>query len=97
MAERLAALAREAGLLVAEVNGVPTADHAIAPFLAQAGFTPSAMGFMLRRSAAPPPPRDIAADEDVQPEEVDGGEPYRVPPRARARLAEAGRGRRRES
>jgi ATP-dependent Lhr-like helicase len=52
LAERLAALARDAGLLVAEVNGIPTSDHPIAPYLLGAGFTPSAMGFLLRRTPA---------------------------------------------
>jgi ATP-dependent Lhr-like helicase len=49
IAGRLAALARDAGLLVAEINGMPTSDHPLAPFLTHAGFTPSAMGFMMRR------------------------------------------------
>jgi ATP-dependent Lhr-like helicase len=50
VARRLADLARAAGLLIAEVNGLATADHPIAPFLVNAGFTPSAMGFMMRRA-----------------------------------------------
>jgi ATP-dependent helicase Lhr and Lhr-like helicase len=53
VAERLAALARDAGLLIADVNGAPTSKHPIAPFLVAAGFTPSAMGFIMRRAAAP--------------------------------------------
>jgi len=48
VAARLAALAREGGLLIAEVNGAATSDHPIAPFLVAAGFVPSAMGFMMR-------------------------------------------------
>jgi ATP-dependent Lhr-like helicase len=52
LAARLAGLARDAGLLIAEVNGVPTSDHPIAPYLLGAGFTPSAMGFLLRRAPA---------------------------------------------
>ncbi|MGH9373364.1 MAG: Lhr family helicase, partial [Vicinamibacterales bacterium] len=51
LAERLAALARDAGLLIAEVNGVPAPEHPLAPFLVQAGFSPSAMGFQMRRHA----------------------------------------------
>ena len=49
VAGRLAALAREAGLLIAEVDGIPAPTHPIAPFLTSAGFSPSAMGFMMRR------------------------------------------------
>ena len=52
VAGRLAALAREGGMLIEEVSGIPTAEHPIAPFLTAAGFSPSAMGFMMRRSAA---------------------------------------------
>jgi hypothetical protein len=35
--------------MIGEVNGAPTADHPIAPYLVEAGFSPSAMGFMMRR------------------------------------------------
>ena len=53
LAARLAQLARPdeggAGLLVAEINGVPAPDHPFAPFLIDAGFSPGAMGFQLRR------------------------------------------------
>ena len=52
VAARLAELARAAGLLIAEVDGIPTAEHAIAPYLVGAGFAPSAMGFMMRRAPA---------------------------------------------
>jgi ATP-dependent Lhr-like helicase len=52
VAGRLADLARAAGLLISEVNGLATAEHPIAPFLVNAGFTPSAMGFMMRRTGA---------------------------------------------
>jgi ATP-dependent Lhr-like helicase len=66
LAGRLAALARDAGLLVAEINGMPTADHPLAPFLTHAGFTPSAMGFMMRRLPPPsmPGPPEPAFDTD---------------------------------
>ena len=49
VAGRLASLAHAAGLLIAEVNGTPTAEHPLAPFLTASGFYPSAMGFMMRR------------------------------------------------
>jgi ATP-dependent Lhr-like helicase len=53
LAAALAGLARQesrGGLLVGEVNGQDPAHHPIAPFLIEAGFSPSAMGFqMLRR------------------------------------------------
>jgi ATP-dependent helicase Lhr and Lhr-like helicase len=42
-----------AGLLVADINGLPAADHPFAAFLIDAGFSPSAMGFQLRRQPAP--------------------------------------------
>ena len=54
-AAALAALARHehrGGLLVAEINGQEPVRHPIAPFLIEAGFTPSAMGFQMRRSAS---------------------------------------------
>ena len=49
VARRLARL----GLLIADINGVPAADHPLAPHLVDAGFSPSAMGFHVRRSATP--------------------------------------------
>jgi ATP-dependent Lhr-like helicase len=45
LAERLAGL----GLLIAEINGVPAEEHVLARFLVDAGFSPSAMGFHVRR------------------------------------------------
>ncbi len=62
LAARLATLARAnlhheevrgGGLLVAEINGVRVADHPFAPFLSDAGFTSSAMGFHMRRPPQP--------------------------------------------
>jgi ATP-dependent Lhr-like helicase len=54
LAARLATLARteegRGGLLISEINGVPAADHPLAPFLADSGFSPSAMGFQMRKS-----------------------------------------------
>jgi ATP-dependent Lhr-like helicase len=41
------ALARLA-LLVHEINGLPAAEHPLAPYLVEAGFSPSAMGFQIR-------------------------------------------------
>ena len=52
LARQLATTARAGGLLIAEVNGVPTADHPLAAFLGEAGFRPSAMGFLLPRMAS---------------------------------------------
>jgi ATP-dependent Lhr-like helicase len=37
------------GMLLAEIDGRPTAAHPLAPFLAEAGFVPGAMGFQMRR------------------------------------------------
>jgi ATP-dependent Lhr-like helicase len=51
LARQLATIARSSGLLIADINGAPTADHPLAVFLAEAGFAPSAMGFMVRRAA----------------------------------------------
>jgi ATP-dependent Lhr-like helicase len=55
LARALAGLARDeqrGGLLLAEINGLEPAQHPLAPFLIEAGFNPSAMGFQMRR---PPP------------------------------------------
>jgi ATP-dependent Lhr-like helicase len=41
------------GLLIGEINSVPAAEHPLAPFLIDAGFSPSAMGFHMRRPPAP--------------------------------------------
>lgn len=41
--------AKRGGLLVAEVNGAPAAEHPLAFHLAEAGFTPSSLGFHLRK------------------------------------------------
>ena len=55
VAARLAALARQGAMLIEEVSGIPAAEHPIAPFLSAAGFTPSAMGYMMRRAAGAAP------------------------------------------
>ncbi len=53
LAARLGAIARgedgRAGLLIGEINGTPAADHPFAPFLIEAGFHRSPMGFQMRR------------------------------------------------
>jgi len=54
LARALADLAREehrGGLLVADVNGQDPARHPIAPYLIEAGFNPSAMGFQMLKRA----------------------------------------------
>ena len=60
----------QGGLLVAEINGIPTAEHPIAPFLIDAGFTPSAMGFMMRRSAYASPDNSQLPTSNSQEEEL---------------------------
>ena len=55
LARALATLARDehrGGLLLAEINGQEPAHHPLAPFLIDAGFNPSAMGFQMRRTAS---------------------------------------------
>jgi ATP-dependent Lhr-like helicase len=53
LADRLAGL----GLLIAEINGVAADEHLLARFLVDAGFSPSAMGFHVRRGISAPPVR----------------------------------------
>jgi ATP-dependent Lhr-like helicase len=59
VANRLAAMARgeewRGSLLITEINGMPTADHPLAPFLIEAGFNPSAMGFQMRKAVGATP------------------------------------------
>jgi ATP-dependent Lhr-like helicase len=65
LSRQLATMAREdSGMLVAEINGVPVADHAFAPFLAEAGFSASAMGYLVQRRLRAPAPVAVAAAED---------------------------------
>jgi hypothetical protein len=64
LAERLAELAREAsfgGLLVADVNGAPAAEHPLAPFLTGAGFAATAMGFQIRERSVQADARESRA------------------------------------
>jgi ATP-dependent Lhr-like helicase len=52
---RLAELARSeenrVALLIGEINGIPASEHPLGPYLADAGFSPSAMGYHIRHSA----------------------------------------------
>jgi len=54
LASRLAELTRaehnRLALLIGEINGMPAAEHPLAPYLAEAGFSPSAMGFQMRQA-----------------------------------------------
>jgi hypothetical protein len=52
LANRLAGL----GLLIAVINGAPAEEHVLAQFLVHAGFSPSAMGFHVRRGVSLIPP-----------------------------------------
>jgi ATP-dependent Lhr-like helicase len=53
LSTKLAQLARgedgRLALLVGEINGVAAAEHPLAPYLVDAGFSSSAMGFQIRR------------------------------------------------
>jgi ATP-dependent Lhr-like helicase len=51
---------RPAGLLLATVNDVPTAEHFLARFLLDAGFHASPMGFHLRRTLLSPIVKEAA-------------------------------------
>ena len=47
-ARALATTLARLGLLVHEINGLPASEHPLAPYLVEAGFSPSAMGFQIR-------------------------------------------------
>jgi ATP-dependent Lhr-like helicase len=51
LARRLASLG--SSILIGEINGAPADEHPLAPFLAEAGFHPSPMGFQTRRPPSP--------------------------------------------
>jgi ATP-dependent Lhr-like helicase len=55
LAARLANLTRpddtRLALLIGEINGIPASEHPMAAYLIDAGFSPSAMGFQMRRHA----------------------------------------------
>jgi ATP-dependent Lhr-like helicase len=55
LAHALASIARQEqrGFLIGEINGHDPSQHPLAPYLVEAGFSPSAMGFQMRRPAAP--------------------------------------------
>ncbi len=63
LAARLAEIARTGegrvgGLLIGEIDGAPASEHALAPYLLEAGFVPSALGFqILRQRRLGPDPR----------------------------------------
>jgi hypothetical protein len=38
-------------ILISEINGILPSEHPLAEYLIEAGFTPSAMGFQIRRHA----------------------------------------------
>ena len=46
---------RRGGMLLEEVNGVPATESPLALYLSEAGFTPSSLGFHLRRATLPRP------------------------------------------
>jgi ATP-dependent Lhr-like helicase len=52
LAGRLAQLSRgepnRLALLIGEINGMPAPEHPLAPYLVEAGFSPSAMGYQMR-------------------------------------------------
>ncbi|MBI3827862.1 MAG: DEAD/DEAH box helicase [Candidatus Rokubacteria bacterium] len=54
LAARALAGGRHGGLLVSEIDGAPAATHALAPFLVEAGFAASAMGFNVSRQRVTP-------------------------------------------
>jgi ATP-dependent helicase Lhr and Lhr-like helicase len=49
-ARGLASTLARIGLLVHEINGLPASQHPLAPYLVEAGFSPSAMGFQIRHA-----------------------------------------------
>jgi ATP-dependent Lhr-like helicase len=50
LADRLAAMAREdSGLLVAEIGGTAIDDHPLSPYLVDAGFSATSMGYLVQR------------------------------------------------
>jgi ATP-dependent Lhr-like helicase len=59
LATRLAQLARgedgRMALLIGEINGMPASKHPLAPHLVEAGFSPSAMGYQMRRTTSARP------------------------------------------
>jgi ATP-dependent Lhr-like helicase len=61
LAKRLTDIARTGegrvgGLLIGEIDGAPAADHPMAPYLIEAGFVRSALGFQIIRERPRPRP-----------------------------------------
>jgi ATP-dependent Lhr-like helicase len=54
LAAQLAVIGRgedwRGGLLIGDINSVPAKDHAFAPYLEEAGFHASPMGYQMRRA-----------------------------------------------
>jgi ATP-dependent Lhr-like helicase len=50
IARALASTLARIGLLVHEINGLPASEHPLAPYLVEAGFSPSAMGYQIRHA-----------------------------------------------
>jgi ATP-dependent Lhr-like helicase len=75
LAKKLAAIAiryqtRRSGLLISTLNGEPAAEHFLARFLEESGFSPSAVGFQMRRVSGAAighvePPEEDADDDDA--------------------------------
>ncbi len=55
---------RRNGLLISSINDQPVSDHFLARFLEDAGFSPSAAGFQMRRVFAVPEPAELDEDPD---------------------------------
>jgi ATP-dependent Lhr-like helicase len=75
LASKLAELAikRQAGrygLLVGEINGAPARDHFLAPFLKDAGFVDTALGFQMRRGTPVPITTSSEPDEAEEEDET---------------------------
>src|SRR5580692_1568411 len=69
LAKKLAELAirrqgRRTGLLIGEINNAPAREHFLVPFLEEAGFVNTAMGFQMRRLTPMVPTRDAENSPD---------------------------------
>jgi ATP-dependent Lhr-like helicase len=69
LAKKLAELAvhrqgRRTGLLIGEINNAPAREHFLAPFLEEAGFVNTTMGFQMRRLTPMVPTRDAENSPD---------------------------------
>jgi hypothetical protein len=56
---------RGSGLLIDAINGAPAREHFLAPFLQEAGFADTALGFQMRRITS------ITAEENHEAESPD--------------------------